>query len=336
MHDLLPLGPSLESVPVPAVLSDLATGAAIAANAAAVELLGRSVDELIGSDVILLVHPDERTPACNGVAALASGAVDAFQVRSRRVVRPDGVAVEVDISGRRIESEDGPIALWVLAPADQRIAVVHAGPPDEVVLAITDHDWQVEYVNADARLLGPDREALVGTALLGLVHPLAAAEFLEAASRAVSHRIAVSLPTRLRSGKDMWTERECLLVPMCEHNPPRLGIVVSAIMPTREHASPGVIAAHVRHTALDARAGDALRAMATMTARPGFPELSARQIEILARVVRGESVDDIAAALYLGASTVRNHLTALYRKFGVHSRAALLSELLRTSSAPDQ
>jgi len=31
---------------------------------------------------------------------------------------------------------------------------------------------------------------------------------------------------------------------------------------------------------------------------------------------------------------VRNHLTALYRKFGVHSRASLLAELLRASSQP--
>jgi DNA-binding CsgD family transcriptional regulator len=46
-------------------------------------------------------------------------------------------------------------------------------------------------------------------------------------------------------------------------------------------------------------------------------------------------VDDIASALYLSSSTVRNHLTSIYRKFGVHSRAELLAELLRTSSTPD-
>jgi DNA-binding CsgD family transcriptional regulator len=329
------LGTGLEGVPVPAVLSDLATGATIGANAAAVELLGRPVDELIGSDVLLFVHPEERAPAASGVAALAGGAVDAFQVRNRRVVRADGAAVAVDISGRRLESETRRLALWVLAPAEQEIAVGHAGRPDEVVLAVTDHDWQVEYVNADARLLGPARESLVGTALLGLVHPSAAAELLEAASRAVAHRMTVSLATRLRSGKDVWTERKCLLVPMCEHDPPRLGIVVTAIVATPGDALPEVIAAQVRHTALDTHAADALGTLAAMTTRPGFPELSARQIEILSRVVQGDAVDDIAAALYLSASTVRNHLTALYRKFGVHSRAGLLAELLRTSSPPN-
>jgi len=330
MDDLEALGSGLEGVPVPAILSDLLTGAAITANAAALELLGRSVHELIGSDVITLIHPDERAQASNGISALATDAVDAFQVRNRRMVGADGAAVAVDISGRRIVSESGRLALWVLAPADQQLGSDQAGRPEDLVLAVTDHDWQVQYVNADARLVAHD--ALVGTALLGLVHPSSATEFLEAATRAASNRISVSLVTRLRSGKDVWTDRECLLVPMCDHNPPRLGVVVTAIESTRGDNSPGTIAAHVRHTAVDTRSLETLSTMAAMTARPDFPELTARQIEILSRIVRGEPVDDIAAALYLSASTVRNHLTALYRKFGVHSRAGLLAELLRTSS----
>lgn len=331
MDDLVALGSDLEDVPVPAVLSDLATGAAIGANTAAVALLGRPAHELIGSDAILLIHPEERAPAGEGVGALASGAVDAFQVRNRRVLRGDGEAMAVDITGRRLERGSRRLALWVLSPAAQEIAIGHAGRPDDVALAVTDHDWQVEYVSADARLLGPAREELVGTALLGLVYPSAAAEFLEAVSRAAAHRITVSLATRLRSGKDTWTERECLLVSMCEHDPPRLGIVVTAIETTPGDASPQAIAAHVRHTAVDTHNTDTLGTLASMSARPDFPDLSARQIEILSRVVHGEPADDIAAALYLSPSTVRNHLSALYRKFGVHSRAGLLAELLRSS-----
>ena len=46
------------------------------------------------------------------------------------------------------------------------------------------------------------------------------------------------------------------------------------------------------------------------------------------RLVHGERVSDIAAALFLSPSTVRNHLTAIYKKFGVHSQAGLLAKLL--------
>ena len=55
---------------------------------------------------------------------------------------------------------------------------------------------------------------------------------------------------------------------------------------------------------------------------------STRQREILVRVSRGERVKDIAAALYLSPSTVRNHLTAIYDKLGVHSQVELLVKLL--------
>jgi DNA-binding CsgD family transcriptional regulator len=56
-------------------------------------------------------------------------------------------------------------------------------------------------------------------------------------------------------------------------------------------------------------------------------ELSARQREILTHLARGERVDEIAAAIYISSSTVRNHLSMIYRKFGVRSQAGLLVKL---------
>jgi DNA-binding CsgD family transcriptional regulator len=63
-------------------------------------------------------------------------------------------------------------------------------------------------------------------------------------------------------------------------------------------------------------------------------ELSARQTEIVARLIAGDRVAEIARSMYLSPSTVRNHLVAIYRKFGVHSQAELLAALLRASAAP--
>jgi DNA-binding CsgD family transcriptional regulator len=57
-------------------------------------------------------------------------------------------------------------------------------------------------------------------------------------------------------------------------------------------------------------------------------ELTARQHEILCHLARGDSVEKMAAATYLSASTVRNHLSVIYKKFGVHSQAGLLAKLL--------
>ncbi len=59
--------------------------------------------------------------------------------------------------------------------------------------------------------------------------------------------------------------------------------------------------------------------------------LSSRQIEILKRLLGGQRVPSIARDLYLSQSTVRNHLSAIYQRVGVHSQDELIS-LLRSRS----
>jgi DNA-binding NarL/FixJ family response regulator len=57
--------------------------------------------------------------------------------------------------------------------------------------------------------------------------------------------------------------------------------------------------------------------------------LSTRQLEILRRLLDGDRVPAIARDLYVSASTVRNHLSSIFRKLGVHSQEELL-RLLRS------
>ena len=56
-------------------------------------------------------------------------------------------------------------------------------------------------------------------------------------------------------------------------------------------------------------------------------DFSERQLEIMDRLVRGERVPTIARALYVSQSTVRNHLSVIFRKLGVHSQEELLRAL---------
>jgi DNA-binding NarL/FixJ family response regulator len=63
---------------------------------------------------------------------------------------------------------------------------------------------------------------------------------------------------------------------------------------------------------------------------PGLADLSPRQWEILTRLLRGERVPGIAKELFLSQSTVRNHLSELFRKLGVHSQEELLALLRAT------
>jgi DNA-binding NarL/FixJ family response regulator len=50
---------------------------------------------------------------------------------------------------------------------------------------------------------------------------------------------------------------------------------------------------------------------------------------VLTRLLHGERVPAIAADLFVSQSTVRNNLSALFGKFGVHSQAELLQLLAR-------
>jgi DNA-binding CsgD family transcriptional regulator len=67
---------------------------------------------------------------------------------------------------------------------------------------------------------------------------------------------------------------------------------------------------------------------------PDLDDLPTRQREVVIRLARGERVKMIADELYLSETTVRNHLTAVFRKFGVHSQQELLT-LLRRSGLPE-
>jgi len=53
---------------------------------------------------------------------------------------------------------------------------------------------------------------------------------------------------------------------------------------------------------------------------PPHPSLTPRQTEVLALLERGRSTEQIAGELHLSVETVRNHIRAILRTLGVHSR----------------
>jgi DNA-binding CsgD family transcriptional regulator len=64
-------------------------------------------------------------------------------------------------------------------------------------------------------------------------------------------------------------------------------------------------------------------------------QLSGRQRETVDRLLRGGRVSDIAAAMYISSSTVRNNLSHVYSVCGGHSQSALLT-VLRSDSEGDE
>jgi PAS domain S-box-containing protein len=54
--------------------------------------------------------------------------------------------------------------------------------------------------------------------------------------------------------------------------------------------------------------------------RPLHPHLTPRQAQVLRLLEHGRSTDQIAGELHLSVETVRNHIRAIFRALGVHSR----------------
>lgn len=68
-----------------------------------------------------------------------------------------------------------------------------------------------------------------------------------------------------------------------------------------------------------------------------FPQLSAREEEILALVSGGLSNQEIAARLFLSPKTVRNNVSGILAKLGVDTRAAAIAKARDAGvGAPDQ
>ena len=57
-------------------------------------------------------------------------------------------------------------------------------------------------------------------------------------------------------------------------------------------------------------------------------ELTAREREVFEELVEGKSVRDIAEGRFISEHTVRNHIKAIYRKLGLHSRIELMRSVL--------
>lgn len=327
------------AVSFPLFLVDLTTFRIILTNEQAAALVGWDRDEVTDRGVSEFFDRAEAEGVRHALHALKSGAIDGYRSH-RRILRPDGRKLDCTVWTRALGSHVMPAAMTVVMPGSDGVLLAGSVPPfiaqlAPAVFCILDAEWRVTWVNVDVQeVLGYTALEYQGVPLLGAVHPDDLGVVLEAIDEMRALGAARAVCARLRRVDGTWRPMDCMLVPIRLKDPARFGMfsgpaAVSEGRPFDQAARVAELEHRMLRIATQLRAAGVadLGALPDLDGLEQLDDLSPRQAEILTRLLRGERVATIAAELYVSPTTVRNHLTAIFRKFGVHSQAELLERL---------
>ena len=322
---------ALMACELPFVVWQLPAGVVQIGNQPAAELFGLPLEQLVGTRATDLVGPAEAVR--RSVDMIATGQLDDTH-GARWVRQPDGTQRPVRVWSRVIEVDGARAAASLIIPVAEvgRLALVQAAPWRDltrVVVGVADRHLRILTVTTDIRqVLYVEPNDVVGTSLLDLVELVSPFGPLpDGLATNVVHRVA-----RVRRPDGRWSDA-CLLL----GGPSRPGgsdvsfAMSAAPAPAAPHADRiAELEQRLRTIGLEVRAAGVLEGVAELSSvidHPQLRELTTRQWDILSRLLRGDRTPTIAAELYISASTVRNHLSAIFQKFGVHSQPELLAAL---------
>ena len=321
--------------PAPLLLLSLANRTMLEVSEPFLAWSGYRRADLVGRSVEVLLGPDQ--PVDAQLRLLREGELDAY-TRRRQVHRADGsvLAADVHVSSSSERGLRSTALVTVLAgPGEGRM-----GPPGDVdaadvtVLGTVADSWQIERVTAEVRdLLGVSAASLVASNLRDLVHPGDLATLDRLCDQARETGGAAAGRLRLRHDGLGYLTCRLALAELIGVGPRQLAFCLSPLLErgqAEDAARARTLKAHLHRIAREVLASGVAQwstAVPTASELPELSRLSAREYEIVVRLATGERVSAIARALFLSESTVRNHLTGVYRKLGVGSQEELLTRL---------
>ena len=309
---------------------DLATLRIVAVSDPAAAMVVGDRRDIVGREVADFVA-DEPTGA---LPLLATGRLDGFETQ-RRVRRTDGEVISAyvwaHVLGEARPARYGAAFLVPDHPGEPgslRVAEVDA---DQRIIGTVDGQWRIDRISAETEsLLGYPAGQLAGAALLAAVSPHDVPELLAGLAHvhATGRTAVVRLRIRRMDGQWLWCRAH--LAAMGE--PPRFAFTLRPLSGPDQPQGDRVIELESRL----ARIAHEVRAVGLRVPSGGVPVLSdlpelatltSREWETLSLLSDGARVPSIAATLGLSQSTVRNHLSAIFRKIEVGSQAELMARL---------
>lgn len=152
------------------------------ANRRLAEILGRNVEEILGTDPEEPAHPEDRHRVRQAIEACLRGETD-MERYLFRVVRPDGTEVWVETQGVRTTWEGTPVVVGTLINVTEQVQAENALQQREAyyralvntsseITSVADRNGICRYITPSIeRLLGYRQEERLGTHVLELVAP---------------------------------------------------------------------------------------------------------------------------------------------------------------------
>jgi DNA-binding CsgD family transcriptional regulator len=347
MSDPDPVSALVGSSDLPLAALELPSGRFLAVNAPLAKALGANVDALVGSSSLDRLHPDQRHAAQQCLQALADGGLTGYQA-IRRQANPADPDEEFSVWVSVAEAGGARVGLASLVPHgghDDQFGSLTSIPEvpatGDLVLGTVDGSWRIDRISQDVTsLLGITPDQCAGAPVLGAIHPSDVPAFLAAVEHARRGERAVRLTLRLNASSHSWAEVGAVLATLSPNDPPSLAFALIRGNPGQAGPGDGTretqLEAHLLRIAQELRAAGlmpGLEQLPALAEAPQLGELTSRELAVLTRLLDGERVSGIAADLFVSPSTVRNHLSSIYAKLGVHSQVDLI-RLLRREPAP--
>lgn len=315
-----------------ALLMEVPTQRVVAASPSATQLLSPHGESVVGRllDDFVVAAPSGALPL------LMSGRLDGYEA-AHDLDRPGG-PVPVTLWVRRADSYELPRhVLAILTMTDQATSRLLPKAPGRYVppvLGSTGPDMLIDRISCDIEdLVGIPAERMLGQSLLTLVTPASATGLLWGLAQASTQGRGAPLRLELARAEGDGVFVQFLIVPL--HPPASCAF---SILPATPGGGPDMTSVDAHDllaqlaTGIDALGTAQQMAGLSASSRRMLSLLSARELEVVTRLHSGDRVPTIAKALFLSPSTIRNQLSSVFTKTGVHSQQELL-DLLRDQDA---
>ncbi|MCU1593560.1 MAG: Response regulator containing a CheY-like receiver domain and an DNA-binding domain [Frankiales bacterium] len=291
----------------------------------------------------------EPQASASSLGLVRSGVLDGY-TRRTRLRRPDGKVIELDVRVNACTAKrPRELAVVTAMPLDvaaARDALESAWNVGTVVLGTLTADGVVDRVGADAAgLLPMSAQQMVGQSLLIGVHPEDAGLVLLLAAQASGRQVSLTGRIRMRTRDRGWAPFRLSLQPLTAPAAEAGGFAFALALAqgvgealdgshdvaTGDEPVGELEAMSAMNAANIGAAGAAawLSRSSNLLSAPETATLTHREMEIVGRLATGQRVPFLARELFLSESTVRNHLTSVFRKFRVSSQGELMEKLRR-------